>query len=67
MMIPAGTEWMAAMITVGTPASSPPTRGNRSTRATKMPKQPGEGNAEDGEGHEDHDPGDHRRQEVPSM
>ena len=43
MMIPACTEWMAAMTTTGTPASSPPTRGNRSTRATKTPSSNAKG------------------------
>ena len=43
MVIPAGTEWMAAMMTTGTPASSPPTRGSRSTRATKTPSSRAKG------------------------
>ena len=65
MTIPAGTEWMAAMTTTGTPASSPPTSGSRSTRATKTPEQQREGDAEDGQGDARDDAGDHRREPVP--
>ena len=43
MVIPAGTEWMAAMMTTGTPASRPPTSGSRSTRATKTPSSRAKG------------------------
>ena len=34
--MPAGTECKNAMPTVGTPASSPPTRGRKSTRTTQI-------------------------------
>ena len=43
MVMPAGTEWIAAMTTTGTPASSPPTSGSRSTRATKTPSSSAKG------------------------
>ena len=60
MVIPAGTEWMAAMTTTGTPASRPPTSGSRSTRATKTPSSRAKGTPRISRVTPDDDPGDDR-------
>ena len=65
MVMPAGTEWMAAMITTGTPASRPPTSGSRSTRATKTPSSKAKGTPRISSVMPEMMPGDHRGGRVP--